>query len=477
MKTIGYIIASLFGLFLAPVADAEVRMPSIFSDNMMLQQDADVRIFGKAGAGERISVVSSWGAESAAVADADGEWEVMLRSPKATNEPQTLEVKGENIVSISNILIGEVWLCTGQSNMEYPVGRQGDGSWATGMIGSEEELADSDYPDIRLFQAAHQLSPGGEKDDVAGKWVVCNADNADNFSAVAFVFGKRLHKELGVPVGLIQDTWGGTPIEAWTKMDVMDGNPCYTDVLNMYARDKMEKEGWTWLIPSTLWNGMIAPIAGFTVKGNIWYQGESNVYVGKYYRQTLINLINSWRNEWEQLDMPFYFAQLAAYSKDPFVGIRDAQFQVWRKSGLRNIGMVTTVDVGDSLDIHPRHKREVGERFALWALAKQYGRDVVYSGPVFKSLETKGSRLVLEFDYADGGLSTSDGLAVKSFEVAGSDKEFHPAVAEIKGGRLEVYSPEVAEPVAVRYAWKDYCRVNLVNADGLPAVPFRSDKW
>ena len=473
MKVCRYICALLASL-VVPVAVAEVRMPSIFSDNMMLQQDADVRIFGKAGAGERISVVSSWGAESAAVADADGEWEVMLRSPKATNEPQTLEVKGENIVSISNILIGEVWLCTGQSNMEFPVGKD---TWSKGMVGWEEELADSDYPDIRLFRAEHQLSLDVEKDDVAGKWLVCNADNADNFSAVAFVFGKRLHKELGVPVGLVQDAWGGTIIEAWTKMSIMEDNLEYSEVLEKYSFDKMDKAGYPWKVPSILWNGMIAPIAGFTVKGNIWYQGESNVFVDKHYKEALTNLINSWRHEWKQPDMPFYFAQIAPYANARSLGVRDAQFQVWRKSGLKNIGMVATVDVGDSLDLHPRHKREVGERFALWALARQYGRDVVYSGPVFKSLETKGSRLVLEFDYADGGLSTSDGLAVKSFEVAGSDKVFHPAVAEIKGGRLEVYSPEVAEPVAVRYAWKDYCRVNLVNSAGLPAVPFRSDDW
>ena len=472
------LISALMAVFLPVAALADVKMPSIFSDNMMLQQATSVKIFGKADAGEKITVKASWGAENSATAAADGKWELYLDTPAASSVPQSLEIKGESCTErIENVLIGEVWLCTGQSNMEFPVCRQGDGSWATGMLGEEAELADSDYPEIRLFQVSHQLAPDGGKDDVEGKWTVCNAGDLYDFSAVAYVFGKRLHKELGVPVGLVQDTWGGTPIEAWTKMDVMDGNPCYTDVLNMYARDKMEKEGWTWLIPSTLWNGMIAPIAGFTVKGNIWYQGESNVYVGKYYRQTLINLISSWRNEWNQLDMPFYFAQLAPYSRDPFPSIRDSQLQVWRKSGLRNVGMVATADVGDSIDIHPRNKKAVGERFARWALAKQYGRDVAYSGPVFKSLSQEGVRLVLEFDYAEGGLSTSDGEPVKAFEVAGSDKVFRPAVAEIKGGRIEVYSPDVADPVAVRYAWKNYCRVNLVNSDGLPAVPFRSDNW
>ena len=460
------------------VMSAAVKLPSIFSDNMMLQQATSVKIFGKADAGEKITVKASWGAENRATAAADGKWELYLVTPAATSNPQSLEIKGESGTErIENILIGEVWLCTGQSNMEFPVCRQGDGSWATGMLGEEAELADSDYPEIRLFQVAHQLAPDGGKDDVEGKWVVCNAENVRDFSAVGYVFGKCLHKELGVPVGLVQDTWGGTIIEAWTSMEIMENNPDYTDVLERYSLEKMEKAGYPWKVPSTLWNGMIAPIAGFTVKGNIWYQGESNVFADKHYAQALVNLINSWREAWGQPDMPFYFAQIAPYANAPSLGVRDAQFQVWRKNGLKNVGMVATADVGDSIDIHPRNKKAVGERFARWALAKQYGRDVAYSGPVFKSLSQEGGRLVLEFDYAEGGLSTSDGEPVKAFEVAGSDKVFRPAIAEIKGGRIEVYSPDVAEPVAVRYAWKDFCRVNLINADGLPAVPFRFDSW
>ena len=472
------LISVLMAVFLPVAALADVKMPSIFSDNMMLQQATSVKIFGKADAGEKITVKASWGAENSATAAVDGKWELYLDTPAASSVPQSLEIKGgSGTERIENILIGEVWLCTGQSNMEFPICRQGDGSWATGMLGAEEELADSDYPEIRLFQVAHQLAPDGGKDDVEGKWTVCNAGNLYNFSAVAYVFGKRLHKELGVPVGLVQDTWGGTIIEAWTSMEIMENNPDYADVLERYSLEKMEKAGYPWKVPSTLWNGMIAPIAGFTVKGNIWYQGESNVFADKHYAQALVNLINSWREAWGQPDMPFYFAQIAPYANAPSLGVRDAQFQVWLESGLKNVGMVATVDVGDSIDIHPRNKKAVGERFARWALAKQYGRDVACSGPVFKSLSQEDGRLVLEFDYAEGGLSTSDGEPVKAFEVAGSDKVFRPAVAEIKGGRIEVYSPDVADPVAVRYAWKNYCRVNLVNSDGLPAVPFRSDNW
>lgn len=472
------LISVLMAVILPVAALADLKMPSIFSDNMMLQQATSVKIFGMADAGEKITVKASWGAENRATAAADGKWELYLVTPAATSNPQSLEIKGKSCTErIENVLIGEVWLCTGQSNMEFPICRQGDGSWATGMLGAEEELADSDYPEIRLFQVVHQLAPDGGKDDVEGKWTVCNAGDLYDFSAVAYVFGKRLHKELGVPVGIVQDTWGGTIIEAWTSMEIMENNPDYADVLERYSLEKMEKAGYPWKVPSTLWNGMIVPIAGFTVKGNIWYQGESNVFADKHYAQALINLINSWREVWGQPDMPFYFAQIAPYANAPSLGVRDAQFQVWLESGLKNVGMVATVDVGDSIDIHPRNKKAVGERFARWALAKQYGRDVACSGPVFKSLSQEDGRLVLEFDYAEGGLSTSDGEPVKAFEVAGSDKVFRPAIAEIKGGMIEVYSPDVAEPVAVRYAWKDFCRVNLVNADGLPAVPFRSDSW
>ena len=434
------LISAVVTATVATTALADVKMPSIFSDNMMLQQSTDVRIFGKADAGERISVKASWGAENSATAADDGKWETSLSTPAATSEPQSLVINGRNTITISNILIGEVWLCTGQSNMEYPVCRQGDGSWATGMIGANEELADSDYPEIRLFQAAHQLAPEGEKDDVEGKWMVCNPADIANFSAVGYVFGKQLHKELGVPVGLIQDVWGGTTIEAWTKMDVMEGNPDYAVALERFSLENMKEKGYFWKVPSTLWNGMIAPIAGFTIKGNIWYQGESNVYIDSTYRQAFINLINSWRKEWRQPDMPFYFAQIAPYADAPSVGIREAQQQVWLESGLKNVGMVATADVGDSIDIHPRNKRAVGERFARWALAKQYGKEIAYSGPVFKKMKTEGNRAVIEFDYVENGLSTSDGKAVKAFEIAGSDKVFHPAIAQIKGNRLEVYS-------------------------------------
>ena len=225
----------------------------------------------------------------------------------------------------------------------------------------------------------------------------------------------------------------------------------------------------------SLWNGMIKPILGYTVKGAIWYQGEANAMRYAQYQQVFTNMINSWRKEWEQPDLPFYFVQIAPFKDQP-AGIREAQLQTWQ-GGVKNLGMVVTTDVGDSLDIHPRNKRVPGERLALWALAKQYGKNIAYSGPLFKSMKLSGNKLILSFDYADNGLMTPDNEPVKGFYIAGADQQFYPSKAIINGNRIEVFSSQVREPVAVRYAFANFFRANLYNKEGLPATPFRSDSW
>ena len=291
-------------------------------------------------------------------------------------------------------------------------------------------------------------------DDCQGRWLVCTPKNLYDFSAVGFVFGRRLHKELNVPVGMIQSTWGGTHAESWTKMGVMKNNPLYTDVLEDFALKNVKQEKGYCKVPSTLWNGMIHPILGYTVKGNIWYQGESNAIRHEKYQQVFTNMINSWRKEWKQPDMPFYFMQIAPHKGQP-AGIREAQLKTWQ-SGLKNVGMAVVTDAADSTDIHPRNKRVAGERMALWALAKQYGKDVVYSGPLFKTMKVSGNKAVLSFEYAEDGLMTPEDAPVKGFLVAGADRRFYPAVAVIKGSRLEVSAPQVAEPVAVRYGFCNF---------------------
>ena len=464
-----------FLLVLAGSVSAKVVLPAIFSDNMVLQQNAQVNLWGKATPGERVSVKASWTDKTVTTkAAADGKWTVKLKTPAAA-KGQFVTVSGENTITINNVLVGEVWLCTGQSNMEYPVCKHPDKKWMTGMITEAEEMKDADYPELRLFRVEHQLAPDGEMDDCQGRWLVCTPKNLYDFSAVGFVFGRRLHKELNVPVGMIQSTWGGTHAESWTKMSVMKNNPLYTDVLEDFALKNVKQEKGYCKVPATLWNGMIHPILGYTVKGNIWYQGESNAIRHEKYQQVFTNMINSWRKEWKQPDMPFYFMQIAPHKGQP-AGIREAQLKTWQ-SGLKNVGMAVVTDAADSTDIHPRNKRVAGERMALWALAKQYGKDVAYSGPLFKTMKVSGNKAVLSFEYAEDGLMTPENAPVKGFLVEGADRRFYPAVAVIKGSRLEVSAPQVAEPVAVRYGFCNFFRVNLYNKSGLPAVPFRTDTW
>ena len=459
MKKQWVLLAVLVIIACNPVV-AKVTLPAIISDNMVLQQGTRVNIWGKAEPGETITVKPSWAAKAVtATASGDGKWTMKLKTPRATMKKQSITVSGENIITVSNILIGEVWLCGGQSNMLFPVGRQEDVKWQTGMEEAEKELQDANYPEIRIFTVPYCLAPDGERDDCEGKWLVCTPESAYNFSAVGFVFGRRLFNELHTPVGLILSAKGDTHVESWTKMDVMKNNPLYTDVFDEFGVENV-KQNKLYKVPSTLWNGMIKPILGYTVKGAIWYQGEANAMRYAQYQQVFTNMINSWRKEWEQPDLPFYFVQIAPW-----------------QGGVKNLGMVVTTDVGDSLDIHPRNKRVPGERLALWALAKQYGKNIAYSGPLFKSMKLSGNKLILSFDYADNGLMTPDNEPVKGFYIAGADQQFYPSKAIINGNRIEVFSSQVREPVAVRYAFANFFRANLYNKEGLPATPFRSDSW
>lgn len=421
MKKLLGLTVLFISFVLCPIT-AKVTLPAIFSDNMVLQQNTQVNVWGKAAPGEKVSVKASWMEKAVtAKAGANGKWAVKLKTPAAVKD-QSVTVSGENTIVINNVLIGEVWLCTGQSNMEFPVCKDPAVKWKTGMSTEAEEMKDADYPELRLFHVEHQLAHDGEMDDCQGQWMVCNPKNLFDFSAVGFVFGRKLYKELGVPVGMIQSTWGGTHAESWTKMDVMKNNPLYADVLDEFALENVKQKKGYCKVPSTLWNGMIKPILGYTVKGNIWYQGESNAIRYEKYQQVFTNMINSWRKEWKQPNMPFYFMQIAPHKGQP-AGIREAQLKTWQ-SGLKNVGMAVVTDAADSTDIHPRNKRVAGERLALWALAKQYGKDVEYSGPLFKTLKAEGNKAVLSFEYADGGLMTPNNEPVKGFLVAGADRRF-----------------------------------------------------
>ncbi len=454
---------------------ADIQLPAIISDNMVLQENTMVRIWGKADPGEKIAIKTSWERKKHKVTTTDsGHWEIYLQTPAAITN-QSLSIEGDNKIHIQNILIGEVWLCTGQSNMEFPVAHNPAVKWKNGMLNEDEEMKDADFPEIRLFHVEHQLAPEGELDHCSGQWVVCNRENLKDFSAIGFVFGRKLHKELHVPIGLIQSTWGGTHAESWTSMKVMENNPLYADVLEDFALDKVKQEKSKCKVPATLWNGMIAPIKGYTVKGNIWYQGESNSIRYQKYQEVFTNLIHSWRKEWKQEDMPFYFVQIAPQYKQP-AGIREAQLKTWQ-SGIEHIGMVVITDAADSTNIHPRNKVVPGERLAAWALAKQYHKNYAYSGPLYKSMQTKDGVVTLCFDYAEDGLETPNNQPVKGFFIAGNDARFHPAEAKIIGNSIQLSSPFVPNPTAVRYGYGTFFRVNLYNKAGFPAVPFRTDSF
>lgn len=460
-----------FFLFVCSLSSqAKVTLPSIFSDNMVLQQNTLVNLWGKATAGEKIVIKASWNSTSILVtAGTTGKWKTKIKTPRPSKN-QTLSIQGENTLIIHNILIGEVWLCTGQSNMEFPVAKF-DG-WRNGMLNEEEEMKDADYPEIRLFQVEHQLAPDGEMDNCTGSWTICNKVNLRNFSAIGFIFGRKLHKELKTPIGLIQSTWGGTHAESWTKMEIMKNNPLYADVLQDFQKEKASTKNQN-KVPATLWNGMIAPILPYTIKGNIWYQGESNSIRYENYQAVFTNMIGSWRTEFGQPNLPFYFVQIAPQYKQP-AGIRESQLNTWKS--VKNTGMVVITDAADSTNIHPRNKLIPGERLAAWALAKEYGKKVIYSGPLYKSMSIKGNKVTLNFDYAESGLD-SKGQQLKGFLIAGNDRRFYPATASIMNDQVELYAVEVTNPVAVRFAWGTYFRVNLFNKAGFPASPFRTDTF
>lgn len=484
---------------------AEVTLPAVISDNMVLQQDVQARIWGKADAKEKIKVTTSWDKKVYETsANEAGKWQVKVQTPKQSSRAEHISIKGKNALEVKNILIGEVWMCSGQSNMDFQVAKEK--GWKTGIIDEEKEMQDADYSEIRLFHIAQKLSPKAELDDCEGQWLVCNAENLKTFSAVAYFFGKDLHQKLHAPIGLIQASWGATHAESWTKMSEMEHDPVYADlVYDFYqSRDnydsdlknyeeelsdynKKVSDGVEGLKKpkkpngiyhhkalSTLWNSMIHPVLPYAIRGAIWYQGESNSIRHEDYRHVFTKMINSWRKEWGQGDFPFYFVQIAPHYKQP-PQIREAQLETWQT--VPNTGMVVIPDAADSTDIHPRWKQIPGERLAKWALAKTYDKKIAFSGPRYKSHEVRGNQVIVSFDYTDGGLKSNDNKPLIGFCLAGADKVFHLAKVEIEGDKLVLSTPEVASPMAIRYNWDKFFRANFFNGAGLPATPFRTDRW
>lgn len=485
----------------APGLQAQLRLPALISHNMVLQQRGQAALWGWAAPREKVTITTGWNHRTHTVtADSGGRWKTYVATGRAGG-PYTITFKGRNTIKVEGVMLGEVWLASGQSNMEFFVGKMPNPSY-TGVLRYEEEIRAADYPAIRMLDVANRVADTPQE-DCTGTWKVCSPQTADTFSAVAYFFARKLHRETGYPVGIINASWGGTPAEAWTKKEVLQNDPALKGILDAYAAEverypaavetyRQALAAWrqdtganrgaaprepvgpgSHKSPYKLYNGMIAPVVPYTLRGVIWYQGENNADRPVQYQQLFPALIRSWRRDWRNEALPFYFVQIAPHrSQHP--GIREAQWMTYLS--VPGTGMVVTTDGGDSLDIHPRDKKPVGERLALWALRHQYGqRHLVYSGPLFQSWIHEGDRLRILFKHAEGGLVSGDGQPLREFTIAGKDGVFVPAQARIDGEAVVVWSEAVREPADVRFAWRNVPRPNLFNRAGLPAAPFRTD--
>jgi len=451
----------ILGLLVPGGLKAMISVPALFADGMVLQQKHAVAIWGWGKPQEEIVISVGWNNRKVKTkTDNKGNWLTHIKTPQAGG-PYSIQLVGSNTIEIHQVLIGEVWICSGQSNMEFPLGNEG--KWKTGVIDYENEMAAANYPNIRLFQVKHTVAQEPQL-RIAGKWEACSPETAGTFSAVAYYFARKLIEATGYPIGIIHASWGGTPAESWVKKEVLSES---TDLKHLLNRQQAVQSR----SPNTLYNGMIAPLVPFTIKGFIWYQGESNSDRAEEYKKLFPALIASWRADWQQ-DLPFYFVQIAPhYQKNPL--IREAQLMTFQQ--VRNTGMVVVTDAADSLDIHPRNKQIPGERLARWALAKTYKQKLICSGPIYRGMKIEGNKIRLFFDDAEG-LNARDG-SLREFVICGGDSVFVSATAKIENNTILVSSQMVNKPIAVRFAWKNFPRSNLYNQVGLPASPFRTDVW
>lgn len=470
MKKRNIIAISL--LLLSPFAgnlSAKVILPSIFSDGMVLQQKSHPLIWGKAEPEAKVTIITSWDKKEYTLqSTADGTWKTKINTPVAGG-PYSISINdGTNLV-LSDILIGEVWLASGQSNMEMPL----KGFKDQPVLNADEIIAQSNNPKIRLFQVK-KISWAMPLDDCSGQWKDASPASVTTFSAVAYGYAKMLQEKLKVPIGIIQAAWGGTRIEAWMTANSLESFP---DVWIPPVENRVLASKNT---PSGLYNGMISPLVGYGMKGMIWYQGETNRKNWYEYAKLLPTMVREWRSVWGIGDWDFYYVQIAPFDKPTdksyafFPLVREAQSKALKD--IPNSGMAVLTDIGAKNTVHPADKESVSKRLSYLALAKSYGfKDVKWSGPVYRNMEINEDKAILSFDFAED-LYFKNQESV-NFEIAGNNKVFYPAVAQIKGSKIEVSSSNVKKPVAVRYAFKAWVEGDLYNADGLPASSFRTDDW
>ena len=459
-------IASFFLIFLFNSSIASITPNSIFSDHMILQKGAVVPVWGTAKEGEQVTV--KFQGQTVSTTTVNGKWLVRLAPMPYVRSSSSMVIAGENTVTINDILVGEVWLCSGQSNMERQLGPRPPQPLITDW---EKEREAANYPLIREYYVP--LKYVAEKiNDVKSKWAVCSPQTVSDFSAVGYFFAKNLYKQMNVPVGIIFSAFGGTPAEDWTSKSALEGNPELTEfVKNYHTITKADYQPAGQLM-SGLYNGMVYPLIPYSIKGVAWYQGESNNDRVEQYETVLSTMINNWRKDFGQGDFPFLIVQIAPH-KDMRPELREAQLLVSQK--VKNTALIVTTDCGDTGDIHPPHKQPVGERLALAARKMAYKEKIEYSGPIYRTYKIKGNKVILSFSHVGKGLTAKGSNTLKGFTLAGNDHNFVPATAIIKRRKILVYSDNIKKPNAVRYGWSNVPDVNLYNLNGLPASPFRTD--
>ncbi|TDO23121.1 sialate O-acetylesterase [Pedobacter duraquae] len=461
------ILFILFSLVFS--AQAEVRLPALFADKMVLQQKSQVKIWGFSTGKKVISIKSSWDNKTYLIKPSThGDWQTFLSTPIAGG-PYAITISQENKIVLSNILIGEVWICSGQSNMDMPM----KGYGGLPITNSLDILMDAPNPNLRLFHVEKAFSATPQQ-DVKGHWEQADASSASNFSAVGYQFASFLQKHLGIPIGIIQTTWGGSPIEAWIDRTLVEhtlGDRLTSDRAISKANHQT---------PGNLYNAMVKPLVGYNIAGVIWYQGEQNRHNNQDYLVLQMKMVNLWRNEWNIGAWPFFSVQLAPmdYGKEPALSVpllREAQIKL--TDTLENSGVAVAIDAGELHNIHPANKTIVAKRLAYLALAKTYQKKgIAYTGPKYQAMQINQDTVTVKFSGIPLGM-TSYGKKITQFELAGSDHVFHPATARIKDDKVIVVSTEVKNPIAVRYAFKDWCVGELYSVEGLPASPFRTDNW
>lgn len=477
MKNIKYTLVIITLFFASFQINAKIKLPALFSDNMMLQQKSNAPIWGWAEKNGNLTIKTSWNSKIyKAKADAQGKWKVDLQTPVAGG-PFTIEVtEGTEKIIVKNVLIGEVWLCSGQSNMEMPLkGFQGQP-----VKNGNEIIVRSTNINIRLITVprATVLEP---LTDFEGKWEVASPKSTSNFSATAWYFGSLLQEVLDVPVGLIHVSYGGSSMEAWMNQEMLKD---FTSAKIPTTKEELAKDPNR--VPTTLFNGMLSPVIGYGIKGCIWYQGESNYERAGEYKDLMKKMVSSWRALWKQGDFPFYYAQIAPFNYASFhpkdyldkynsAYLREAQLKASKE--IPNSAMAVLMDIGEENSIHPMDKEKGGSRLAYQALARTYGIEgFEFESPKYKSMEIKDNSVTVSFDDVANGITSYD-KEVTGFELAGEDKIFYPAKTVVRRKSVVLTSDKVAKPVAVRYLFKDFAKAELFSAGGLPVSSFRTDEW